>query len=230
VSTHSHQHSLADGQYLFLDASGLTARVGIWQEGRWQAWRESEAGALDALYRGVNAVMAEAQTPWEKLDGFIYVEGPGSVLGLRLAAMAIRTWQVDGARRTSGPARPVSACGSLHLAAAIALASGATTPFAVVTDARQGQWNLLKVTGTEPASLNASVVLEIADGFLPQGTLFHIPARKAWIKAPAHAQPLPASLREHPAILRWPGLLRPVQTAVPYGRAPEYKKWAGVEK
>ncbi len=215
---------------MFLDASGLTARVGVWTNARWLAWRESEAGALEAIYAGVSAVLAEAKTTWEKLAGYIYVEGPGSVLGLRLAAMAIRTWQVDDAQRKSGPVRPVWACGSLHLAAATALAGGAVVPFSIFTDARQGHWNLLMVASPDQAVLAASSVLEIGENDLPQGTRYHVPARKAPARAPQYAERLRVSLREHPEVLLIPGLLRPVETAVPYGRAPEYKKWAGAEK
>jgi tRNA threonylcarbamoyladenosine biosynthesis protein TsaB len=215
---------------LFLDTSGLTARVGVWRESCWLGWRESEAGALKALYAGVSMVMAEAQMSWEKLAGYIYVEGPGSVLGLRLAAMAIRTWQVDDAQRMGGTARPVWAGGSLQLAAATVLADGVSPPFAVFTDARQGHWNLLNVTSADPAALAANVVQEIGENELPAGTLFQVRARKAGARAPAHAQPLAARLREHPEILLSPGLFRPVDTAVPYGRAPEYRKWTGGEK
>jgi hypothetical protein len=215
---------------LFLDASGLTTRVGIWREGRWLAYRESGGGALEAIYTGVSAALKDAQTPWERLAGYIYVEGPGSVLGLRLTAMAIRTWQVDDGRRTGGHARPVWAYGGLQLAAALALAGRAGTPFAVFTDARQGHWNLLKVIGNDPAGLNANNVLEVGENELPEGSLYYVPARKVQGRVPPHAQPLPFSLQNHPGILSQPGLCRAIETATPVGSTPVYKKWIGAEK
>jgi len=218
-------HSWPEGHYLFLDASGLTARVGVWSNARWLSFRVSEAGALDALYAGVSAVLAEAQMPLEKLHGFIYVEGPGSVLGLRLTAMAIRTWQVDDAAKSDAVARPVWVCGSLQLAAALALAGGVAPPFAVFTDARQGHWNLLMVASTDATALTTRSMQEIGESDLPPGTLFYVPARKTGTRTPDHAQRLSASLREHPEILLMPGLFRPVANATPYGLAPEYKKW-----
>jgi hypothetical protein len=81
------------------------------------------------------------------------------------------------------------------------------------------------VGSSDPAALAASVVQEIGEDELPPGTLFQVRARQAGVRAPAHAQPLMTSLREHPEVLLSPGLLRTVATAVPHGRAPEYKKW-----
>ncbi len=218
------------GSWLFLDASGVAPRVGVWQSGRWLAWRESEAPALDALFAGTRAAMNEAGVPWEKLGGYIYVEGPGAVLGLRLAAMAIRAWQIDAAASNGGTTLPVMTCGSLPLAAALALAAGEKPPFTVFTDARQGFWQILHVHSAEVGKLDGTTPQEIAEAELAEGPLLHLPARKAWHKAPERARRLPTSLHNHPEILTQPGLLRPSTTAVPYaGRAPEYKKWAGAK-
>jgi len=220
----------SSGPYLLLDASGLTARVGVWRAGRWLAFRESETGALDAIYAGVSSVLAEAHIPLEKLAGYLYVEGPGSVLGLRLTAMAIRTWQTNDAAKTQGMARPVWAGGSLHLAAQLMLAGGTPPPFAVFTDARQGHWNLLTIPTTDAAALITKPLQEVGENDLPQGTLYYVPARKTGARAPAHALRMTTLLRDHPKVLKTPGLFRLVETATPYGLAPEYKKWAGAEK
>ncbi len=215
--------------WLFLDASGVKVRVGIWQNSRWLGWRESDAAALEGLFTGVSEVLTEAGLSWEKLVGYLYVEGPGSVLGLRLAAIAIRAWQVDDAARNSGKIRPVWACGSLHLAAALALAGGAQPPFTVFTDARQGLWQILEVKSRNLAALAATPPREINEADLPSGALFHIPARKAWHHPPEKACPLPASLREHPDVLALPHLFHPEETPTPRtGRAQEYKKWPGI--
>jgi tRNA threonylcarbamoyladenosine biosynthesis protein TsaB len=223
-------NSMSDSgnSWLFLDASGVTTRVGVWQDARWLAWRQSEAPALEALFAHTHAALNEAGLPWEKLGGYIYVEGPGSVLGLRLAAMAVRAWQTDDAAH--GAARPVRACGSLPLAAALALAIGEKPPFTVFTDAKQGFWQILAVDFADVEIVAASAPREIAEAELPSGPLLHLPARKAWHRAPPHARALTASLENYPGILAHPALLRPVKTATPYaGRPPEYKKWAGAK-
>jgi len=217
-----------ENPWLFLDASGVTVRVGVWQNSHWLGWRESEAAALEGVFAGTQTVLAEANLPWEKLGGYLYVEGPGSVLGLRLAAMAIRAWQVDDAARNPGKMRPVWACGSLHLAAALALAGGTKPPFTVFTDARQGLWQVMEIKTDHASELSAAAPQEINEADLPSGQLFHVPARKAWHHPPERARPLPVSLREHPEILSLLQLFRPVETPTPHtGRAQEYKKWTG---
>jgi hypothetical protein len=143
--------------------------------------------------------------------------------------MAIRAWQTGEAARNDGKTKPVRACGSLPLAAALALASGTPPPFAVFTEARQGHWHLLEVNRAE-ATPPEMTTREVDENGLPTGTLFHLLARKAWHKPPPHARPLPASLRDHPEILSRPHLFRPVETPTPAtGAPPEYKKWIGAK-
>lgn len=212
--------------WLFLDASGVATRAGVWQSARWLGWRESDAPALESVFANARAALAESCVPLEKIGGYLYVEGPGSVLGLRVAAMAIRTWQTDDAARNAGPVKPVLSCGTLSLAAALALAGGVPPPFAVFTEARQDHWHLLEINdrATTP------ILREVGENGLPAGALYHLPARKAWHKPPPHAQPLPVSLRDHPEILAQPNLFHPVETPVPFtGHPPEYKKW-GAQK
>jgi len=217
--------------YLLLDAAGVTPRLGLWQDGRWLAWRECTTTTMPGLFEEIPTLLAEAKLTWEKIDGFIYPEGPGSVLGLRLAAMAIRTWQVDEAARPSPRELTVWACGSLHLAAALVIAGGVPIPFTAFTEVRQGLWRVLEVNSGDAAALAAIPSREVLDGDLPFGALFHVPARKAWQGLPPQAQPLPTTLHKHPEIFQQPGLLRQVETATPYaGTPPEYRKWAGAEK
>lgn len=75
---------------LLLDAASLKIQVG-WFPGphldspRWHA-AEGEAGT--ELFRGFEAIGAEPGAA----GAFAFCEGPGSVLGIRTAAMAIRAW------------------------------------------------------------------------------------------------------------------------------------------
>ena len=214
-----------DDPLLFLDASGLSTRVGLWQNSRWLAFREDPAPALAALFASTRAVLAEANLTFPQIGGFLYISGPGSVLGLRLAAMAIRTWQADHPL----PTLPVLSCGSLHLAAALALAGGAHPPFTVCTDARQGRWHLLEVPAANPSTLNQNPPREADAPELAQlpGPLFYLPARKSWQNLPRPSAPLPASLRDHPAVLAIPHLFQSTPAATPFsGPATEYRKWA----
>jgi tRNA threonylcarbamoyladenosine biosynthesis protein TsaB len=217
------------GPCLLLDAGGLATRVGLWEAAHWRAYHENSAPALEDLFAGARAVLTEAQLTLPQISGFLYVEGPGSVLGLRLAAMAIRAWQADAAARAPASApQPVWRCGSFTLAAALALAGGARTPFAICSEARQGFWHILEITNNNPANLSIATIRTIPGDQLPSGPLFHLPTRKIWQTPPAHARPLPATLREHPEVFATPGLFRQVPTATPFDlHPPAYKKWDG---
>jgi tRNA threonylcarbamoyladenosine biosynthesis protein TsaB len=214
---------------LFLDASGLSTRAALWQNSRWLAFREDPAPALTALFTSTRAILAEAGLTLPQIAVFLYVNGPGSVLGLRLAAMAIRTWQADTSSQPTPPhPRPIFSCGSLHLAAALALAGGAQPPFTVCTDARQGRWHLLEVPTANPSALAQTLPREADAPELAQlpGPLFYLPARKTWQNLPRPSAPPPATLRDHPEILSTPSLFHPVPAATPFSAAaPEYRKW-----
>lgn len=68
------------------------------------------------------------------IGGFVFCEGPGSTLGIRTVAMAIRTWQTL-------KSRPAFAYGSLAL---VAHAIG-KTDVTVIADARRGTWHSQKM-------------------------------------------------------------------------------------
>ncbi len=83
------------GSLLLLDAAGATVHVGWLRSGqppRWLAETEEAGTALFGLVRQLGAANTEA-------GAFVFCEGPGSNLGIRTAAMAIRTWQALRARR-----------------------------------------------------------------------------------------------------------------------------------
>src|SRR5205085_2213208 len=79
----------AHAPLLLIDAASAQVQVG-WLERHEDGWQHSaeEAGvgifqAIDALNRDVGDAGA-----------FVFCDGPGSILGIRTAAMAIRTWNV----------------------------------------------------------------------------------------------------------------------------------------
>jgi len=78
---------------LILDASSSVIQVGIWEEGVWLSFKNSQEHALECLFSCVADCLREAQLQLKDLNGIIYCEGPGSILGIRLVAMAIRTWK-----------------------------------------------------------------------------------------------------------------------------------------
>jgi tRNA threonylcarbamoyladenosine biosynthesis protein TsaB len=111
---------------LFLDAASTRVQVGLWPTngaGRWEAGDE-EAGI--GVFRGLERLGFRV----EDAGAFVFCAGPGSILGVRTVAMAIRTW-------TLLKARPVFSYSSLAL---VAHALG-RPELGVIADARRDSWH-----------------------------------------------------------------------------------------
>jgi tRNA threonylcarbamoyladenosine biosynthesis protein TsaB len=116
----------AHAPLLVLDAASTRVQAGWLAEGapaRWAA-RDDEAGV--GLFRALD----ELEVIPSRAGAFLYCDGPGSILGIRTTAAAIRTWSVLGAR-------PIFAYHSLALLGA-ALGRERVN---VVADARRGAWH-----------------------------------------------------------------------------------------
>ena len=109
-----------------LDAASALVQVGVLQPdgaGRWETSTD-EAGV------GLFQCIANLKVDPGEVAGWVYCEGPGSVLGIRTAAMALRTWGVW--RR-----RPLFGYSSL---AVVAHALGRPA-VGVIADARREIWH-----------------------------------------------------------------------------------------
>ncbi len=113
---------------LLLDAASARVQVGWFESGdpagaKWAAV-DKEAGT--GVFRGLEILGVDLG----RARAFAFCDGPGSVLGIRTTAMALRTWSVL-------EARPVFAYCSLALVAA-ALGGNDLT---VIADARRDLWH-----------------------------------------------------------------------------------------
>lgn len=116
----------AQGTLLVLDAASSRIQVGILASESPARWAHSdrEAGI------GVFVALEQLGAVVENVGAFVYCEGPGSILGVRTTAMAIRTWNV--LRR-----RPVYGYLSLGLVAHDLGRADAT----IIADARRDTWH-----------------------------------------------------------------------------------------
>lgn len=112
---------------LVLDAASSRVQVGWLVKCEPEAWQSSDAEAGAALFTAIEALGHDVNTT----GAFVYCEGPGSILGIRTAAAAIRAWSVLHDR-------PAYAYGSLALVAtALRL-----TDQPVIADARRDLWHI----------------------------------------------------------------------------------------
>lgn len=115
---------------LFIDAASSRVQVGIWKRGRRERW----AASSDEAGVGLFTCIEETRVSLAEISAFAFCEGPGSILGIRTAAMAIRTWNVLHSR-------PVYGYNSLALVAH----ASARQDLAIIADARRDTWHHYRI-------------------------------------------------------------------------------------
>jgi len=160
------------GSALVLDAASARTQVG-WLAGADDAgaWYGHDAEAGEALFRGLESLRCDVL----QAGCLIFCEGPGSVLGIRTAAVLLRTW-------TTLKPRPCFAYRSLEL-----VAHGPHAPgLAVIADARRDTWHVVgRGADDAPQPLQR----------LPASQL---PARRGMPEHFRHWAPLPEGTRRVP--------------------------------
>lgn len=111
---------------LLIDASSSRVQVGAIGPGTKEAWQTSDAEAGIAVFTGVEKLAVDPVA----VDAFVFCDGPGSILGIRTVAMAMRTWSVL-------KIRPIYAYSSLAL---VAHALGRAEA-GIIADARRDAWH-----------------------------------------------------------------------------------------
>src|SRR5690625_7970577 len=81
------------GLFLLIDAAGPLVQTALWSDGAWFRWIGSREVAGRSVFAGVQEIFKSERISLKNLSGFFFCEGPGSMLGVRIAAMAIRGWQ-----------------------------------------------------------------------------------------------------------------------------------------
>ncbi len=164
---------------LLLDAASARVQVALWPgPGAAPLWRARDEEAGTGLFAGVEELLDVGGRRIADVSAFIFCAGPGSVLGVRTAATALRVWRV------LNPA-PVFAFQSLALVAH-ALADPAAS---VIADARRDSWHVARIG----APLRRVPAGELAGDLVMPEHFRH------WSALPAGVRPTPYDL----AVL-WP--------------------------
>ena len=179
---------------LVLDGSARAGvRVGVLSGGRWVGQGLSPDGALEGLFGCVEAALAEAKLKLGDIRSFALCVGPGSVLGIRIAALAVRSW-------SALEPRPIFVWESLAGIARSALAAGEKGPFLVAVESRLKRWHALEVSTdgslgvpfeAEAAQLNSAGSRVLASSEAAPGVLTsHVTVPHPWSAWPTFfAQP-----------------------------------------
>lgn len=203
------------GSILVLDAASTCVQVGLLRADGPACWHRTDNEAGTGIFAGTEALLRETGLKLAAIGAFVFCEGPGSMLGTRTIAMALRTWQVL-------QPRPAYAYQSLAIAGRFAWTQ-APRAFAVIADARRDTWHLQAVE----ADGRLSPLRRIAATELPAGELLTPENFRAWATPPRPAATCGYDLaRIFPAI-SGDNLFRPVEAPDAFQHeAPEYKKWS----
>ena len=161
--------------------------MGVLSGGRWVGQGLSPDGALEGLFGCVEVALAEAKLKLGDIRSFALCVGPGSVLGIRIAALAVRSW-------SALEPRPIFIWESLAGIARSALTVGEQGPFLVAVESRLKRWHALEVSAdgslgapfeAEAAQLNSSGHRVLASSEAAAGVLIsHVAVPHPWSALP----------------------------------------------
>lgn len=154
---------------LVIDAASSEIQVGLLTASGSHRWYTSEEESGVAVFQGIEKLGVNPR----EIGAFIFCEGPGSVLGIRTVAMALRTWRVF-------KPTPVFAYCSLAL---VAHALG-RKDIGVIADARRDAWHCYRIEHRLERVPAAALSVEPGELVTPQ----HF----------RHWSPLPPNVREVP--------------------------------
>ncbi len=203
------------GRLLVLDAASTRVQVGLIGNGAPARWRSVADEAGTGLFTATEGLLAEAGARLDEVGAFVFCEGPGSMLGTRTIAMALRTWQVL-------KPRPVYAYQSLAVAAHGAWTRQARA-FAVVADARRDTWHVQAVA----ADGRLATLQRVPAAELPAGELLTPENFRAWAQPPRPAASCSYDLAQIFPLLAGGDYFRATEAPDAFQHeAPEYKKWS----
>jgi tRNA threonylcarbamoyladenosine biosynthesis protein TsaB len=206
---------------LYLDAASPAITVGL-RVGATEApaWLRTQDEAGVGLFRAVEALTRALGLTVADVATVVFCEGPGSLLGVRLAAMALRTWMV--LPRTA----PLEVLGyrSLELVAASLLARGQRGPFHVIVDGRRATWNALAVDAH--GAFGPIARRPASEPFPADEPVFHPQGFPLWQALPAGVQVVAYDPAALPDLATRAPLLRPITSPEAYmAEMPTYREW-----
>ncbi len=123
---------------LLIDSASARVQAGLWTKGEAEPprWRASDTEAGTGVFECVEALLGENGLRIADVGAFVFCEGPGSVLGIRTAAVALRAWRVISSAATTA----TYSYQSLDL-----VARSLNRPEVnVIADARRDTWHVMQ--------------------------------------------------------------------------------------
>jgi len=211
------------GPWLVLDASCPVTQIAILLDGKRLGSSAESLPAMQSMLKNVSSLCDEHAIPIESMAGYIYCSGPGSVLGIRLSIMAIKTWcMLHGTPETN-----VLTYNSLNLAAKqLSTDKNPGDRFLVCSEWKKDHWNVLNF---EKSQSNPQIEVwdkSKIDAF--KGRKFILHQRKIWTEQSEDLESVNYSVEQlqHSPIRK--GILHPSNHWEIYTpEASQYAIWSG---
>lgn len=206
----------AHRRILVLDGASQRVQAGLLRKGTDDLWYGAMDEAGRSVFTGTESLLHQASLTLDEVEAFIFCEGPGSMLGTRTIAMALRTW-------LALKPRPVYRYQSLVLAARYSWVNHSGRELTVVADARRDTWHCQSILsdGSMPE------LRRIAAHALPAGELLTPENFRAWSKPPRLLTLCPYDLPVIFPAVADENYFHPTDSPDAFQHeAPEYKKWS----
>ncbi len=200
---------------LIIDTASKNTWIGFINSDQTTTWESSEDEASYALFNCLRDLQAQG-IDWKNARSIAFNQGPGSMLGIRTAIMAIRTWTNA---KTLPEKTQLFTYNSLALASELPEASTANL---IISDARRKSWNAFFPQEETPRTkLLSNEELESQEG-----NILILEEFTQWTKTSAELHPLsynPSIAFEKPSAIKH---LQPIEIPIPLIlRESEYQKW-----
>lgn len=188
---------------LLIDAASTRVQVGVFSADGEARWQTADDDAGTGLFRCIETLAVDLAL----IRAFAFCDGPGSVLGIRTSAMALRMWNTLSRR-------PTFAYTSLAVVAH-ALGQAQTS---VIADARRDLWHHYSL---ESPQLRRLPVTELPDDLVMPDGFRH------WSTLPAKVSPVPYALAEWLPQVADAALFREVESPEAFlHEEPSYAAWS----
>jgi len=211
------------GPALVINAAQKPIEIGWWEDNAWRTFQFAQGEVLEQLFQLTQSVLTQAERTLEDVQSFIYNTGPGSLLGLRLAAMAIATWRTLPQCQKATLLR----FSGLQLSALALSQKIEYNEAFLLSDFRRGAFNKIQIKDQQLSTLSTISSDDLA---LLDAPLFFQPGVRSFQPPPPNATVINSQLHNLPSILKHSpdaSLLQLVDQPFVYTpEIPSFVKWS----
>ena len=211
-----HENQSAEVFPFVVDASTNHVHVGIPENEGWQCLARVEEQALEGLFLATEKILQDSKKQISRVSSIYYCEGPGSTLGLRLAAAFVRSIKWNHAHADF----------DVFTYNALDLASLLVSPKNTVIQApfRVG-FRFVRIPDVNPLEAEKKIVPQ-DEAFAEYPDSFHLPDIRKRATPVLPEQTINYDLSKINGLSDLDLISKPYSSILPYNpKAPEFKKW-----